>query len=64
MARERFEWTASQPVIWSATRARLDGRTPRRAPTWRTSLLAAGTVLILFTLALLILAALLVPAAA
>lgn len=64
MVAERFDPTVAKPVIWSPAPARLHGEIPSRHPDWLTSLAAAGMTLTVFTLALFVMAALLLPGAA
>lgn len=63
MIPERFDPTVARPVVWSPAPARVNGLVPSRSPAWLTSLAAAGLALIVFTLTLVVLAALLLPAA-
>ena len=64
MVAERFDPTVAKPVIWSPVPARRHGEVQAQCPYWLTSLAAAGSTLIVFMLALFVLAALLLPGAA
>lgn len=64
MVPEQFDRTAAKPVIWSPAPAGLRHAGQGRHPGWLTSLAAAGLTLIVFMLALVVLAALLLPGAA
>ena len=61
MVAPHFDPTVAKPVIWSPAPPRLHGEIQHPRPDWVTSLTAAGLVVVVFTLSLLILAALLLP---
>jgi hypothetical protein len=64
MVPDRSDRTVPGSVSWPTGRSHPDVRASQRDTAWLTSLAAAGFVLGLFTLVLLVLAALLLPGAA